>query len=51
MTFRGPADSVVMRVSCSGGTPVAHLYEELSDYGDDEYSAGPSGSPSAGPGE
>jgi hypothetical protein len=28
VTFRGPADSVVMRVSCSGGTPVAHLYEE-----------------------
>ena len=24
--FRGPAGSVVMRVSCSGGTPIAHVY-------------------------
>jgi hypothetical protein len=34
VTFRGPADSVVMRVSCSTGTPVAHVYPASSDGGD-----------------
>jgi len=28
VTFRGPDDSVVMRVSCPAGIPVAHLDEE-----------------------
>jgi hypothetical protein len=32
VTFRGPTSSVVMRVSCPAGTPVAHLYRP-SDYG------------------
>jgi hypothetical protein len=31
VTFRGPAGSVVMRVSCSAGTPVAHLYQPSPD--------------------
>jgi hypothetical protein len=31
VTFRSPADSVVMRVSCSAGTPVAQLYGESGD--------------------
>jgi hypothetical protein len=31
--FRGPANSIIMQVTCSGGTPVAHLYRP-SDGGD-----------------
>jgi hypothetical protein len=31
VTFRGPAGSVVVRVSCSAGTPVAHLYQPSGD--------------------
>jgi hypothetical protein len=32
--FRGPAATVVMRVSCSGSTPIAHVYR-ATDGGDD----------------
>jgi hypothetical protein len=31
VTFRGPAASIVMRVSCSAGDPVAHVYRASSD--------------------
>jgi len=34
VTFRGPAHSVVMRVSCSAGTPVAQLDQASDDGGD-----------------
>ncbi len=33
VTFRGPAASIVMRVSCAAGVPVAHLYRASSDDG------------------
>ena len=36
VTFRGPAGSVVMRVSCQAGTPVAHLYQPSADDGSDD---------------
>ncbi len=33
VTFRSPAASVVMRVSCAAGTPVAQLYQASGDGG------------------
>jgi hypothetical protein len=33
VTFRGPGGSVVMHVTCAGGTPVAHLYQPSGDDG------------------
>jgi hypothetical protein len=38
--FRGQANSVVMRVTCSGGTPVAHLYQPDGDDGGDGHDGG-----------
>lgn len=47
--FRGQSGSYVMRVTCSGGTPVAHVYP--ANDGDDGGGSGggPSGSPSGTP--
>jgi hypothetical protein len=42
VTFRGPASSVVMRVTCRSGTPVAHLYRPSDDYGGGDDGSGDS---------
>jgi hypothetical protein len=42
--FRGQNGSVVMRVTCTGGTPVGHAYKATD--GDDGSGDGPSSSPS-----
>jgi len=44
--FRGQAGSLVMRVTCSGGTPIAHVYQPTG--GGDGSGGSPSPSPSSG---
>lgn len=43
--FRGQTGSYVMRVTCSGGTPIAHVYQ-ATDGDDGGSGGGPSSSPS-----
>lgn len=43
VTFRGPSNAVLMRVSCPAGVPVAHLSQLSWADGDDSPSASPSG--------
>lgn len=45
--FRGQNGSFVMRVTCSGRTPIAHVYQATD--GDDGPGSSPSASPSGGP--
>jgi hypothetical protein len=45
--FRGQNGNFVMRVTCSGGTPVAHVYQATD--GDDGSGSSPSPSPSGHP--
>jgi hypothetical protein len=35
--FRGPTGSVVMRVTCNGDTPIAHVYHATDGGGGGDY--------------